>query len=113
MRWFSPYKARYKSPAQARGKRECSRSDQYSIGVLLFEMITGSVSPVAVSEEERRDILDALAPTLDRGLRAIMLSALSSDPLHRFRSAADMKNVLEGAIRQMVRDPLANDRVES
>lgn len=112
MRWFSPYKARYKSPEQARGKRGCSRSDQYSIGVLLFEMITGSVSPVAASEEERRDILDALAPKLDRGLRAIILSALSIDPLHRFRSAADMKNVLEGAIRQMMRDPLANDRVE-
>jgi eukaryotic-like serine/threonine-protein kinase len=112
MRWFSPYKARYKSPEQARGQRATPKSDLYAIGVLLFEMVTGSISPVAPSEEERREILDELCPALDRGIRAIILTALAADPGQRFRSATDMKTVLEGSIRQMSKRPFANDRLD-
>lgn len=112
-RWVSPTKARYRSPEEASGRRGNARSDQYAAGALLFEMVTGSISPLAASEEERREILDALSPGLDRGLRAIILAALSVRPEHRFRSAGEMKTVLEDAIGQLTVRASDSDRVDA
>lgn len=99
--------AQYLSPEQARGETVDSRSDLYSTGCLLFELLTGRPpfigdSPVAVAYQHARE--DALPPstyaadvpaTLDR----VTMKALAKDRDQRYSSAAEFRSDLEAALR--------------
>ena len=91
--------AQYLSPEQARGETVDARSDIYSAGVLMYELLVGKPpfhgdSPVSVAYQHVRENpvppsrLDSLiTPAMD----AIVLKALAKDPAHRYQTAAAMR----------------------
>jgi serine/threonine-protein kinase len=99
--------AQYLSPEQARGQQVRPPADLYSLGVVLYEMLTGRVpfdgdSAVAiamkhVSENPRppRELNPSIPPALEQ----VVLRALAKDPALRYQSAEDMAADLERARR--------------
>ncbi len=89
--------SRYLSPEQARGEPTDERSDLYSAGVVLFEMLTGRLpfegdNDLAIAVQHANDpapspatFVPDLPPTLD----AIVARALRKDPAERFQTAAE------------------------
>ena len=94
---------RYLSPEQAKGEEVGPPSDLYSLGVVLYEMLTGRVpfdeeNPIAtamkhVTEEPASP--RELDPTLPRALEAITLRLLKKDPKQRHGSATELAEDLE------------------
>ncbi|MCG2804543.1 Stk1 family PASTA domain-containing Ser/Thr kinase [Propionicimonas sp.] len=92
--------AQYLSPEQARGETVDARSDIYSAGCLLYELLTGRPpfqgdSPVSVAYQHVREApvppshLDAvITPAMDN----IVLKALAKDPADRYQSAHEMRS---------------------
>src|SRR3954463_873462 len=99
--------AQYLSPEQAQGKPTTPRSDIYSIGVILYEALTGRVpfegeSAVAValkqvSETPRRP--SAINPNIPPALDAVVMRALAKDPEARFKDADAFLKALDAAER--------------
>ncbi|MGA8245329.1 MAG: Stk1 family PASTA domain-containing Ser/Thr kinase [Nocardioides sp.] len=95
--------AQYLSPEQARGEQVDSRSDVYSAGCLLYELLTGRPpfvgdSPVAVAYQHVRELAsppsdhdDELPPEID----AIVMKSLAKRVEDRYQSAAAMRNDIE------------------
>src|SRR5580693_7313668 len=85
--------ATYFSPEQAEGVGVDSRSDIYSLGVVLFEMVTGrppflGESPVAVASKHVRDQpppLRSLRPTVPADLEAVIAKAMAKVPDQRYQ----------------------------
>ena len=105
--------AQYLSPEQARGESVDARSDVYSMGCLLYELVTGAPpfsgdSPVAVAYQHVREdprLPSSINPEVPAELDAILLKAMSKNPANRYQSAAEMRNDLLRA--------LAGQRVEA
>ncbi|GAB6100692.1 Stk1 family PASTA domain-containing Ser/Thr kinase [Halanaerocella petrolearia] len=90
--------AHYLSPEQAEGKRVSTRSDIYSLGVVLYELVTGELpfradSSVAIAlkhvEEEPPSLQDK-NPNVSNKLEKIILKALAKEPEERYNSVAEM-----------------------
>ncbi|MCZ2822968.1 MULTISPECIES: Stk1 family PASTA domain-containing Ser/Thr kinase [unclassified Modestobacter] len=98
--------AQYLSPEQARGEGVDARSDVYSAGCLLYELVTGSPpftgdSPVAVAYQHVREdprTPSSINPEISPELDAILLKAMSKNPANRYQSAADMRADLLRAV---------------
>ena len=115
--------AQYLSPEQARGETVDSRSDVYSTGCLLFELLTGRPpfvgdSPVAVAYQHVREqaprpsSLDAdLPPEID----AIVMKSLAKRVEDRYQSAAAMKEDIDRFLagRPVQAPPVAADTATS
>jgi beta-lactam-binding protein with PASTA domain/predicted Ser/Thr protein kinase len=99
--------AQYLSPEQARGEAVDSRSDLYSTGCLLFELLTGRPpfigdSPVAVAYQHAREEPrppSTYASDVPEALDRITLKALAKDREQRYRSASEFRNDLEAVLR--------------
>ncbi|MGH2924646.1 MAG: Stk1 family PASTA domain-containing Ser/Thr kinase [Solirubrobacterales bacterium] len=97
--------AQYLSPEQAQGLPVTATSDIYSIGVLLYEALTGRApfegdSPVTVALKqvsERPRPPSELNPSVSRALDAVVLRALAKDPANRFASAEEFEQALDSA----------------
>ena len=94
--------AQYLSPEQARGEPVDARSDVYSLGCVLYEILTGDPpfvgdSPVAVAYQHVRE--DPVPPSqrhpgIAADLDAVVLKALAKNPDNRYQTAAEMRNDL-------------------
>ncbi len=94
--------AQYLSPEQARGEKVDARSDVYSLGCVLYEVLTGDPpfvgdSPVAVAYQHVRE--DPVPPSernsgISPELDAVVLKALAKNPDNRYQTAAEMRTDL-------------------
>lgn len=88
----------YISPEQASGGNTDARADLYSIGVLLFEMLTGKLpfeadSPVSVAILQIQSapmLPTSINPSIPKGLEEIIMKAMQKDVSKRYQSAAEM-----------------------
>jgi eukaryotic-like serine/threonine-protein kinase len=101
--------AQYLSPEQARGERVDSRSDLYSTGCLMYELLTGRPpftgdSPVAIAYQHVRENPippSQLDPSLPRWADAIVLKAMAKSANDRYQSAAEMQADIQRAASGM------------
>ena len=110
--------AQYLSPEQARGETVDARSDVYSTGCLLYELITGAPpfqgdSPVAVAYQHVRENASAPStrnPEVPAALDSIVMKALAKNQLNRYQTAGEMRTDLQ---RALANQPVAAEAVMS
>ncbi|MET9294491.1 Stk1 family PASTA domain-containing Ser/Thr kinase [Streptomyces sp. NPDC003077] len=98
--------AQYLSPEQAKGEQVDARSDLYSTGCLLYELLTVRPpfvgdSPVAVAYQHVREEPQppsTFDPEITPEMDAIVLKALVKDPDYRYQSADEMRADIEAAL---------------
>ncbi len=108
----------YFSPEQARGQMATTQSDLYSLGIVFYEMLTGTLpfegdSPIAVAMQHIQQTITPareINPEIPRPLAGILDRLLAKDPARRYQSAslliADLRNWQNGGLEQ------AEDREE-
>ena len=111
--------AQYFSPEQARGEGIDARTDLYSTGIVLYELLTGKPpfhgdTAVAVAYQHISELPvppSALNPAVSPALNAVVMHALAKDRGERFQTAADFKADLDVALTGQVpdRSPAADD----
>ncbi|HEX4204059.1 MAG TPA: protein kinase [Ktedonobacteraceae bacterium] len=107
--------ADYLSPEQARGENLTASSDLYSLGVVMFEMLTGRppfVGPTAVSiamqhASARPPALRQFNPNIPPAIEQLVLRTLEKEPEDRFKSAAEMQQALRQCAREITRSRVA------
>jgi tRNA A-37 threonylcarbamoyl transferase component Bud32 len=113
--------AEYIAPEQAAGLPVDARCDQYALGCILYEMLAG----VQVFQAESAPMLmkmhvyDAPVPPRERrpeadipeSVNAIVVRLLAKRPEQRFPSMADVEQVLQAEIDQLVKAPLAGGSI--
>lgn len=116
----------YLSPEQARGSMPTKQSDIYALGIILFEMLTGTVpfegdSAVSIAlkhfQEDMPSVRD-FDPRIPQALENVVLKATAKDPASRYTSAsamaADLKTALSPARAHEAKFvPAANDLDET
>lgn len=93
----------YISPEQARGAATDAKSDIYSVGVMLYEMLTGKkpfdtdnpVSIAVMHMQAKVPLPHTVRPDIQVGLEEIILKAMEKDPVNRYQSARDMMDDLQ------------------
>ncbi|WP_454164158.1 Stk1 family PASTA domain-containing Ser/Thr kinase [Gordonia iterans] len=120
--------AQYLSPEQARGIKVDPRSDIYSMGCVLFELITGEPpftgdSPIAVAhqhvhEDPRRP--SQVNPDVSPELDSVVMKAMSKNPANRYQTSAEFRSdlikVLAGgkpSAPMLLDDDLDDDSLET
>lgn len=103
----------YFSPEQASGQAANVTSDIYSVGVVLYEMLTGRVpfdgdSPVAVAMQHlhaRPAPIESIAPEVPPAICHVCMMAMEKNPKYRYQSAremaAELRMALDGRTDQM------------
>ena len=104
----------YMSPEQAQGHDLDSRSDLYSLGIVLFEMLTGrrpfdgetpysiAVMQVTTEPPSPRDF----NPTIPPGVERVVMKSIEKDRTRRFQSASEMAGTLDDADLMPLADTL-------
>ncbi|HTL41585.1 MAG TPA: Stk1 family PASTA domain-containing Ser/Thr kinase [Pseudolysinimonas sp.] len=111
--------AQYFSPEQARGEAVDARTDLYSTGVVLYELLTGrppfqgetAVATAYQHVSEAPIPPNALNPAVSPALNAVVMRALAKDRTERYQTAADFRSDLEIALAGKVPDraPVESD----
>jgi eukaryotic-like serine/threonine-protein kinase len=106
--------AQYLSPEQARGETVDARSDLYSTGCLLYELVTGRPpfrgdSAISVAYQHVRETAPApsvVAPGLPPEIDAVVLAALAKHPDERYQSADQMRAAILDVLAGRLPAPL-------
>lgn len=93
----------YISPEQAKGDKTDARTDIYSVGVMLYEMLSGrlpfdgdgAVSIAIMQISDKAKPLAQVAPNVPEGLCQITEKAMEKDPAKRYQSAQEMLQAIE------------------
>jgi serine/threonine-protein kinase len=101
--------AQYLSPEQARGERVDARSDLYSAGCLLYELLTGRPpftgdSPVAIAYQhvtENPVPPSRIDPEIPAWADSIVLKSMAKDPGRRYQSAGEMRQDIQRGLSGM------------
>ncbi|MCB0197209.1 MAG: protein kinase, partial [Anaerolineae bacterium] len=96
----------YMSPEQGQGEKVDGRSDIYTMGVILYELVTGQVpyeadTPIAVVMKHITDPLPlprTVNPKIPEAVEAIILKAMAKSPEDRFQTANAMARALRDAV---------------
>jgi eukaryotic-like serine/threonine-protein kinase len=103
----------YMSPEQIRGGELDSRADLYSLGITLYEVVTGrrpfqgdsDFSIMAAHLQQAPAPPIQLDPSLPAALNDIILLSISKDPGERFQSADALRNALASVLAELGRSP--------
>jgi serine/threonine protein kinase len=104
----------YVAPEQARNSAEARpQSDVYSLGIMMFEMLTGALpfddpSPTAVALQHLTTPPPSprsINPALNEATEAVLLKALEKDPANRYQTATEFMNALEAALAETSTPP--------
>ncbi len=95
--------AHYFSPEQARGADIETRSDLYSLGIVIYEMLTGVVpfrgdSPISVALkhiQELPKLPSLINPEIPKNVEQLIMKAIAKDPEDRFATAEEMKAAID------------------
>ncbi|MFD2628336.1 Stk1 family PASTA domain-containing Ser/Thr kinase [Oceanobacillus kapialis] len=96
----------YLSPEQARGGMATKKSDIYSIGIVLFELLTGRLpfsgqSPVSIALKHLQNDTPSVRrfnQDVPQSVENIVLKATAKDPFHRYETVYEMEDALEAAL---------------
>ncbi|MEU8118878.1 Stk1 family PASTA domain-containing Ser/Thr kinase [Spirillospora sp. NPDC049024] len=99
--------AQYLSPEQARGERVDARSDIYSTGCVLYELLTGKPpftgdSPVAIAYQHVREEPvppSQVDPQIPQWADAIVLKAMAKDADHRYQNATEFRQEIQRVLQ--------------
>jgi ligand-binding sensor domain-containing protein/tRNA A-37 threonylcarbamoyl transferase component Bud32 len=99
----------YMSPEQAQGLKVDQRTDIYSLGIILYEMVTGRVpfeaeTPLAVILKHLNDPLPlptSIKPDLSPAIERVLLKALAKAPDDRFASVAELHEAWKKALAEV------------
>ncbi|HLU11542.1 MAG TPA: protein kinase [Oceanobacillus sp.] len=97
--WGSPH---YFAPEQARGEKPTPASDVYSIGILMFEMLTGRLPYSGANQQElalahirdRVPLVTEFNPTVPDPIAQIVYKIMSKEPAARYRMADQLGHIL-------------------
>jgi serine/threonine protein kinase/TolA-binding protein len=108
-------KVAYMSPEQAAGKLIDNRSDIFSCGIILYEMVTGkrmfsgdTMHILAKVREAQFDKPEDVRQDLPEKLLEVLYRALAKDPANRYQTCGDMLTDLEKCMQQLGVHPTAN-----
>ena len=106
----------YMSPEQGTGSNIDERSDLYSLGIILYEMVTGRVpytaeTPVAVVFKHIQDPLPSVHkfnPSVPESVELILLKALAKSPENRYQTAEEFVRAIQKALPDTALDDHAH-----
>jgi len=102
----------YMSPEQGRGEPLTPRSDLYGVGILAYEMLTGSVPfsdevPMNVLQMHLQSPVPPLPPRVPASVQQVVMRALEKDPSRRYATAAAMIDEAQSVLTALQTGPFA------
>lgn len=97
----------YLSPEQARGGKATKKSDIYSLGIVLYELLTGELpfsgqTPVSIALKHLQTDPPSIRQfdeDIPQSVENIVLRAMAKDPFHRYQTVSDMEAGLERSLQ--------------